>query len=183
MDKKCKTYTGVSTHFNNAKYVYDEDSPCATAKGNRWYVRPLRDDDSTTSLGSLFQYLATLSINLMHQYRLGTNVLKNSFATKDPAVLVNKVSTNQQCALAAANAKHILGRKQESRQQAEYPKQHIQCSALKSLTSSHGVPAKFLALEVRGKRPYHKRVDNEEIEIENQLDCPNKARKVSYEHY
>lgn len=44
-----------------------------------------------------------------------------------------------------------------------------------SLTSSHGVPAKFLALEVRGKRPYHKRVDNEEIEIENQLDCPNKV--------
>ena len=55
----------------------------------------------------------------MHQYRLGTNVLKNSFATRDPAVLVNTVSMNQQRTLAAANANNILGHKQESRQQAE----------------------------------------------------------------
>lgn len=48
----------------------------------------------------------------MYQYRLGTNVLKNSFATKDPAVLMNKERMNQQCAPAAANANHILGRKQ-----------------------------------------------------------------------
>lgn len=34
-------------------------------------------------------------------------------------VLGTKVSVNQPCALAAANFKHILGRKQESRQQAE----------------------------------------------------------------
>jgi len=57
-------------------------------------------------------------MNLIHQHGLGTNVLKNSFATKNLAVLVNKVSMNQQSALAAANAKHILGRKQEPSQQA-----------------------------------------------------------------
>lgn len=55
----------------------------------------------------------------MYQYRLGTNVLKNSFATKDLAVLVNKASMNQQCGLAAANAKHNLGHKQQSKQEAE----------------------------------------------------------------
>jgi len=48
--------------------------------------------------------------NLMHQYRLGVDLLKSSSVERDLGVLVDdRLTMSQQCALGAKNASGILG--------------------------------------------------------------------------
>jgi len=47
--------------------------------------------------------------NPMHQYRLGADLLESSSVERDLGVLVDKLTTSQQCALVTKNPTDILG--------------------------------------------------------------------------
>ena len=49
----------------------------------------------------------------MHLYSLGTDLLESSSVERDLGVPVNKLTTRQQCALAAKKANGILGQQIE----------------------------------------------------------------------